>query len=91
MVEEREWIRLSNNVEKLKKGNEKDGLGKFLYDKLEWKVEDAQLASQIGAIFTLSRAWKYNGQKKGIQFKKNNVDWKKSIMAYFIDELSDEA
>lgn len=90
-IKSTEWINLANNIEKLNNGTEKDGLGKFLHEVLNWQIADAQLASQLGAIFTLSGAWSYNGRKRGIQFKKNTVDWKKSIMTYYLRELTDDA
>ncbi|MEA4826383.1 MAG: hypothetical protein VB130_07090 [Clostridium sp.] len=82
-IKSREWINLSNNVEKINNGTEKEGLGKFLYDVLNWQAADVQLASHIGAIFTLAGAWGFNGYKRGIQFKKNNIDWKRSILTYY--------
>jgi hypothetical protein len=45
------WVRLSNNVSKLKDGTEKEGLGKFLFDQLGWDTTESQLASQLAALF----------------------------------------
>jgi hypothetical protein len=89
MMKHNQWVNLSNNVEKLKNSTEKNGLGKFLYEVLNWQVANAQLASQLAVIFSLSGAWKYNGLKRGMQFKKNNIDWKDRVMTYYLAELSD--
>jgi len=50
-LSENEWIPLANNVEKLRNGTEKEGIGKFLYTELGWSEVDSQLASHLGALF----------------------------------------
>lgn len=77
------WTDLANNVEKLKRGDEKDGLGKFLYKELSWSITDSQLASHIGAIFTHSMVWRDNGKKRGIQFARQNDNWKDRLRNYY--------
>lgn len=86
----KEWVDLANNIEKIGNGTEKDGLGKYLFQSLGWKAGDAQLASHLGVIFTLSGAWSFNGSKKGIQFKKNNSPWQELLREYYINSVNDE-
>lgn len=80
-VSQAEWVDLANNVEKLSNGTEKDGIDKFLCESLGWKVGDAQLASQLGAIFSLAGVWEFNGKTRGIQFKHRGKEWKVALRA----------
>lgn len=78
------WKALANDVEKLKKGTEKPGIGKFMYDNLEMNEAEAQLSSHLGAIFSNAGAWLYNGKKRGIEFKKNTDNWAKVVREYYL-------
>ncbi|BCZ45838.1 hypothetical protein psyc5s11_19050 [Clostridium gelidum] len=89
-MEGKEWVDLANNIEKINNGSEKDGLGKYLFQSLGWKVGDAQLASHLGVIFTLSGVWSFNGRKRGIKFKKNNDKWQESVKEYYINQVNDD-
>lgn len=89
-MESKEWVDLANNIEKINNGSEKDGLGKYLFESLGWKVGDAQLASHLGVIFTLSGVWSFNGRKRGIQFKKNNSQWQELLKQYYIERLNED-
>jgi hypothetical protein len=82
-----EWKALSNNVEKLRLGIEKPGIGKFLYDNLKMNETEAQLSSHLGTIFSNSGAWLYNGKEKNMEFKKNTEDWKRLIKEYYDKKL----
>jgi hypothetical protein len=63
------FVPLANNVEKLAKHQEKEGIGKFLFTHFNWSPTDCQLAGHLGVILSLSGAWEYNGKKRGIKFK----------------------
>ncbi|WP_440953219.1 glycosyltransferase family 4 protein [Methanococcoides sp. FTZ1] len=78
-----QWKDLSNNVERLRKGTEKEGIGKFLCHGLNWTPKESQLSSQIGAIFHQAGVWEYNGKKRGIQFRKVSDDWHKLMKSYY--------
>ncbi|KAB3531059.1 hypothetical protein F8154_13370 [Alkaliphilus pronyensis] len=75
-IDERGWINLANNVSKLKSNKEKEGLGNFLYNNLDWSIENAQLASHLGSLFVQASIWESNGKKRGIIFspKVNNCE-----------------
>lgn len=72
-------VALANNVAKLGAGTEKEGIGSFLYDDLQWKnTAKAQLASQIAAIFTYSEIWGYN-KTKNMEFWNKSKDWRNNL------------
>ncbi len=85
-MEEGDWKDLANNVEKLRKGTEKDGIGSFIYS-LRADPSYAQLSSHLGAIFYHSGVWKWNGQKRGIKFLQNSDNWCEKITYYYHDSL----
>ncbi|NYT19536.1 MAG: glycosyltransferase family 1 protein, partial [Methanosarcinales archaeon] len=80
-----QWKGLSNNVEKLKNGTEKEGIGRFLYNDLNWTNAEAQLSSHIGSIFHQAGVWEFNGKKRGIQFRKITDDWHKLMKSYYVE------
>ena len=82
------WIDLANNVEKLKKGEEKPGIGRFMYDELGYNETQCQTASQLGPVLTNAGIWEYNGKKRNIQFRTNNKEWEKLLQAYYERHLS---
>ncbi|RLA73625.1 MAG: hypothetical protein DRG30_06035 [Epsilonproteobacteria bacterium] len=75
-------IPLANNVEKIKDGTEKEGLGRFLYEQLNKNTTQAQLASHISAIFYYAGIWDYNRQVRNMLFWNKSKDWKNLIKAY---------
>ncbi len=77
-------IPLANNVQKLKNGTEKEGLGKFLYEKLNKNTTQAQLASHISTIFYNSGTWDYNEKKRDMLFWKKSEDWKNLLNSYYL-------
>ena len=77
-------IPLANNVQKLTNGTEKEGLGKFLYEKLNKNTTQAQLASHISTIFYYSGIWDYNGRKRNMLFWKKSEDWKNLLNTYYL-------
>lgn len=83
-----QWFHLANNVEKLKNGNEKEGIGRFLYERLKWSTTDCQLAGHLGVIFSLSGAWEYNGKERGIKFRRLNQDWCDLIKVYYYRSIA---
>ncbi len=84
-------VPLANNVEKLAKGTEKKGLGKFFYDDLNWKdTAKAQVSSQIAALFVYSAIWDYNGKIKGMEFWKLMEDWRQILSSFHSKSLQDE-
>lgn len=82
-VKENERTALANNVAKLSKDEEKEGLGKFIFENIKEDTTYAQLSSQIGAIFVEVNIWTYNGEKKGIKFKSFINDWRDKLIAYY--------
>lgn len=82
------WKALANNVAKLRLGTEKAGIGKFLYEELGMSVTDAQLSSHLGAIFSKSGAWIFNGKQKNMEFKSNADDWAKVVREYYFRKIS---
>jgi hypothetical protein len=84
-----DWICLSNNVDKLKNGTEKDGLGKFVYSSLGWDTTKSQLSSQLFALFTNSDIWEDNGKTRNIQVKRRHDDWKEMLNIFYIECLTD--
>ena len=87
-VSSENWCHLANNVDKLRHGTEKEGIGKFLYDELGWNETDCQLASHLGPIFFMSGVWDYNGRKRGIMFKRMSMDWCRLIKRYYKRSVS---
>lgn len=84
-------VPLANSVEKLAKGTEKEGLGKFLYDGLNWKdTTKAQVSSQIAALFFYSGIWDYNGKLKGMEFWKLQEDWREILSSFYSKSLDDD-
>lgn len=83
-----EWKHLANNVSKLQDGTEKEGVGTFLFSELQWSNTKAQLSGNIGSIFCAAGAWKHNGKKRGIQFKKNSDIWCDLVKAYYSEDNS---
>lgn len=79
-------IPLANNVQKIKDGTEKKGLGKFLYEKLDRNTTQAQLASHISTVFYKSGIWGYNRKKQNMLFWKLSNDWKNLLNAYYIEQ-----
>ena len=77
-----EWWPLANNVEKLTNGTEQDGLGKFLYEQLDWTATDAQLAGHLGVILTGAGVWEWNQRKRGMMFRLTDTDVAR-VKAYF--------
>jgi predicted metal-dependent hydrolase len=62
-----DWVCLANNVQRLHEGTEGEGLGSFLYTKLPgWNnTADAQLASQIAALFVHSGVFEQQKPRQG--------------------------
>jgi hypothetical protein len=46
---------------------------------LKWSAGDAQLASHLGAVFSLAGVWESNGMKRGIQFRHCKKEWKETL------------
>ena len=82
-MEDNKWKDLANNVEKLHNGTEKDGIGKFLFEDLNWSTTDCQLAGHLGVILTEAEAWQYNKKQRGIKFKKINFNWRDKVKDYY--------
>jgi hypothetical protein len=82
------WKPLANDVAKLRRREEKDGIGRFFYEELGLDESGAQLASHVGAIFSSSGAWLHNGKKRGMEFKRNTGDWAGAVKDYYRKKLS---
>lgn len=83
------WFPLANNVEKLRNGGKKEGIGRILYEHLKWNTTDCQLAGHLGVIFSLSGAWEYNGKKNGIEFRRLNSNWLNLVKMYYDQSIAD--
>ena len=70
---------LANNVQTLRKGTEKEGLGKFVYENSNKDTTRAQAVSQLVAIFVWSGIFGYNGVKRGMEFWVLDYKWKDKI------------
>lgn len=88
-MQDREWKYLANNAEKLYRGTEMDGIGKFLY-RLRPEVPYAHLSSQLGAIFYHSEVWEWNEQKRGMKFLLLPGNWPERTMQYYRNSLAPE-
>jgi hypothetical protein len=86
------WFQLANNVEKLAHGTEANGIGKYLYDQ-GLSNTNCQTASHLGTIFYQAGIWLYNGQRRGINFKKNPdvLDWVNHLTEYYISHLQNSS
>lgn len=80
-------VTLSNNVMKLVKGTEKEGLGKFMLETFSLTTTAAQAASQLAALFVDAGIWKWNEKKRGMSFKANTIDWKDTLRSYYEQKL----
>ncbi len=85
------WVPLANNVQKLTDRTEKEGIGKFMYEKFGWPVIDCQLAGHLGVIFFLAKAWHYNGKERGIEFMRKPNAGYQNIVNYYKKLISDKA
>lgn len=85
-VSSNEWTYLANNVDKLYRGEEKEGLGKFIYENIRKDTTYAQLSSQIVSIFTQINIWVSNGKKISIKFRTISNDWKTIIRDYYLSK-----
>lgn len=72
-------VKLANSVTKLQNKNEKDGLGKFVYEELDRDISDAQAVSQLAAILVNEGILGYNGRKRGMEFWVEDDDWKTKL------------
>lgn len=74
------WVALANSVSKTPTGDEKDGIGRFIYEEIEADPTTAQLASQIAALFYNAGIWEWNSAKRGMQFKKTpDTNWQQKL------------
>lgn len=84
-VQKSGWTDLANSVSKLKDKTEKEGLGKFLHEELGWDTTDAQLASQLFALFVRAGVWMRNeGKKRNIQVKAQSNNWYEDLEAFYL-------
>ncbi|HHW03013.1 MAG TPA: hypothetical protein GXX35_09405 [Thermoanaerobacterales bacterium] len=84
-----EWKSLANNVAKLRRKEEKNGIGRFIYENFGMNETRAQLSSHLGAIFSNSGAWLYNGKKMNMEFKRNTYNWVKVVKDYYYRKKTD--
>jgi hypothetical protein len=86
------WVPLANNVDKLKKGKEIDGLGLFVYKTIKQNEVFAQSTSQLAAIFVVAGIWdadkrQVNGEgNRRMVFKYKDINWKEALIAYYVEE-----
>lgn len=92
VTSKKDWVDLANNVEKLAKGIEKDGIGKFLYEELDKNPTEAQLSSHIAALFVKAKIWEWRKHKGSMQFRKIDVnDWPSLLKKYYKDGPIEES
>ncbi len=82
-------VRLSNNVVKLGKGTEKEGLGRFMFETFDLTPTKAQASSQLAALFVDAGIWKWNEKKRGMAFQTNTIHWKDTLRAYYEQKLKE--
>lgn len=75
-VFQNEIVRLANSVSKLHSNEEIDDLGKFVYKELGKTIEEAQVVSQLAALFTKVKVFEYNGKLRNMEFRLKNPNWK---------------
>ena len=74
---------LANNVQKLSKGIEKEGIGSFLYNELNWQnTTKAQLASHIASIFVNANIWSYNNKSREMLFWIKTENWQDNLILF---------
>jgi len=81
-IKQGERISLANNVAKLKNGTEKEGIGHYIYNYLERKIDKAQSASQLVAIMVKANVLGYNEAKKNMEFWINDMNWRERMLNY---------
>ena len=87
-VTHNKWYDLANSVSKIPDGTEKEGIGKFMFYNLGWDQTKSQLSSHLGAIFSRSGIWEYNGKIRGIQFRRNLDQWREPLRIHCQRSLS---
>ena len=68
-LSQREWVLLECMPAKLRDGSAREGLGKFLHERLHWPAVDAVFASHIAAVLTAAEVVTWNGKKRGMAFR----------------------
>lgn len=83
-VEANKEVRLANNIEKIRKGTEQEGIGKFMSETIDNKGTFIQLSSQLCALFVSAGIFESNGKKSYFLFKvKQSVDWRILLQEYY--------
>lgn len=91
-VQDCQLVDLANNVEKLRKGTEGEGLGQFLKEVLGHSVAGAQAASQLAAIFVKAGVWIDNGRRWGMAFRcMGEPNWAAALFNYYRRQLESQA
>lgn len=83
-------VDLANNVQKLYAGDEKHGLGKFIYDNIHPKISDAQTASHLVAVLCNTGVLSDNNKKRGMKFSVKNKDFGPVLRTYFHKIINNE-
>lgn len=81
-ISKNDEVPLANNVEKVVNGEEKEGIGKYIYDNISKDTSAQQCSSQLVAIFYDTNIILYNNKKRNIQFRINNKNWKETLINY---------
>ncbi len=66
-----EWFPLANNVEKMRNGTEKPGLGMTILNIRPDEVRHAQASSYLGVVFEHLGLAKWNGKSRRIEWRLN--------------------
>ncbi|MCF2446217.1 hypothetical protein L0657_19830 [Dyadobacter sp. CY345] len=80
----RDWVPLDNNVSKLYKGTDKEGLGSFVFLLTGNRTGTfIQVTSQLAALFTVANIWMHNSRQTGMKFSAvRDIEWRNLIKDY---------
>lgn len=87
-VKQRGSTKLSNNVEKLALGTEEEGIGTYLMNYCRLSSSEAQIASQIVAIFCEAGIWNSNGRLRCIEVTSCKEECCRNLRNYYEYRLS---
>ena len=76
-------LTLDNSVSESKKS----GLGHYMQISFRLSNTQKQLASHIAALFIEAGIWQWNGLRRNIKFKSNNIDWRSHLRSQYKQKL----
>lgn len=75
-------VYLSNNVDTVRKGTEKDGIGKYIYENIKKDLYFQQSSSQLVSILYNANILFYNIEKNNMKFWIKDLNWKRKIVDF---------